>query len=130
MSSTKKDSQTSPFVIFDIGSASVGAAIVLVPSEEQMPKIIYDTRTPIVSRDPKNYARLLSSMLSAFKNATVEIEQDGARKLLDNKLSMKDIKNVFCVCYRLSVPHKKIVVIYFHIPAGWVLHFFRRGNAH
>jgi cell division ATPase FtsA len=97
MSFLKKENKSSPFIVFDIGSASVGAAIALVPEEEQIPQIIYNTRAPIVAKNSHDSSRFLLAMLSALKTTAINIERDGIRKLSDNKLNTKDIKNVFCV---------------------------------
>jgi len=97
MSFSKKGNKPSPFIVFDIGSASVGAALALAPNGKQVPQIIYSTRVPIVAKNSRDHSRFISAMLSALKNVATDIEQDGIQKLSDNKLNAKDIKNIFCV---------------------------------
>lgn len=97
MSFSKKRNRPSPLIVFDIGSASVGAALALVPDGKQIPRIIYSTRVPIIAKNSRDHSRFLSAMLSALKSVATDIEQDGVRKLSDSGFSIKNMKNVFCV---------------------------------
>jgi len=86
----------SPFVVFDIGSASVGGALVAAPDESGKAKIIYSTRIAITFQEDINYDRLMIEMLSAMKSVATNIEQDGIRKS-GNEIDVGDIRDVFCV---------------------------------
>lgn len=93
---TKNENAKSPFIIFDVGSASVGGALVAASDEGKKARIVYDTRIPITFQEDIKYDRLLAEMLSTLKSVATNIEQDGIKKI-SNEIDAKDIKNVFCV---------------------------------
>jgi len=65
-------------VILDIGSGSVGGAVVLSSPKISKPKILYTFRTPIVLAKNLNFERFSSVMLAALKDVLVKIEQNKA----------------------------------------------------
>lgn len=92
MSKTRQSS----FVVFDVGSASVGGALIMAPEENSKAKIIYDVRIPITFQKNIDYDRLMAEMLSTLKSVVVDIEQNGIRKFGD-EIGVQNIINVFCV---------------------------------
>lgn len=103
MSFRKKENETSTSIVFDIGSASVGAVLVLISNKkDQEPKIIYDTRIPILSKNSGDYRYFLLSMLSTLKNVVVNIEQDGLRKLPKDKSNIENISCIFSSSWHIS----------------------------
>ncbi|MEK9201685.1 MAG: hypothetical protein AAB944_01815 [Patescibacteria group bacterium] len=97
MSFLKRKSSGEPIVIFDIGSASVGGAIVLLSESTHLPKIIYTKRIflPIAERPQSD--EILTSSASALKEIIVAFEKEGLSVLHDLHIRNKVIHDVFCV---------------------------------
>lgn len=86
----------SPFIVFDVGSASIGGALVGAHDEDTKAKIIYDIRIPITFQKNIKYDRLMKEMFSTMKSVAANIERNGIRKF-GNNINVRDIKDVFCV---------------------------------
>lgn len=99
MFSLKNQNKESLFIVLDIGSASVGGAIVSVSDNNQIPKIIYDNRVSVAYKNNKDDPYFSLAMFLALKNVVTNIEQDGIRKLHESKTQkdVKDINKIFCV---------------------------------
>ncbi|MBL7045265.1 MAG: hypothetical protein ISR98_01565 [Parcubacteria group bacterium] len=97
MSSSKKGNIHLPFIVFDIGSASVGAALALVSDKDQAPKIIYTTRTPITAKSSDGYDYFLLAMLSSLKKVLAEVKKDAVQELSNSNLNITKLENVHCV---------------------------------
>src|SRR3989344_905171 len=93
----KKANKQFPFIVFDIGSASISAAIVVADEKNDAVEIIYQTRISINSHRYLNYERLFSAMLIALKAAAENIEQNRLRIFSENDFNPKNIKDIFCV---------------------------------
>lgn len=98
MSFSKKENKFLPFVVFDIGSASVGGALV-VAEEEAFGgiKIVYNTREHIAFQNSLEPEYLLSTMLGVLKKVGENIEKNGMQKLFNEKSGKRNIENIFCV---------------------------------
>ena len=97
MSSSKKDNIYSPFIVFDIGSASVGAALVVFNNDTNKINILYDTRVFIAFQDKLEDRYLTFAMISALKKVTENIQDKGINRLSDERIKIKNIKDVFCI---------------------------------
>ena len=75
----KKANKQFPFIVFDIGSASIGAAIAIASEKNDAIEIIYQTRISINSHKYLNYERLFLAMLTSLKIAAENIEQNRLR---------------------------------------------------
>jgi len=85
---TSQKKKNSNVVIFDIGSGSIGAAIVQLPTNKQeLPVIIKSTRTEISASEESNLDLLLKNMLRAIDSVSINI----------NKNNPCVISDVFCV---------------------------------
>ena len=93
----KKANKQFPFIVFDIGSASISAAIVVADEKNDAVEIIYQTRISMNSHRYLNYERLFSAMLTALKAAAENIEQNRLRIFSENDFNLKNIKDIFCV---------------------------------
>lgn len=90
----KKANKQFPFIVFDIGSASIGGAIAIASEKNDAIEIIYQTRISINSHKYLNYERLFLAMLTSLKIAAENIEQNRLRFFSENNFELKDI---FCV---------------------------------
>lgn len=97
MSSSKKGNKSSPFVVFDIGSAGVGAALVMFDEIDNKINILYETRVFIAFQKSFDNEHLLDATVSAIKRAGENIQKNGLNKLTDNRIKIKNIKRVFCI---------------------------------
>ena len=81
-----KDIKDGLAVILDIGSGSVGGALVSF-SENKKPKILFSVRKPIIFQNDFKFERFLSSMLKAADQVLEEI----------SKAKQGKPKQVFCI---------------------------------
>ncbi|MEK7180478.1 MAG: hypothetical protein AAB706_03300, partial [Patescibacteria group bacterium] len=97
MNFLKRKSSHEPIVIFDIGSASVGGAIVLFSESTNLPQIIYTKRVsfPITERPQSD--RILASTANALKEVVAALEKEGFSALHNLHVKNKAIRNVFCI---------------------------------
>ncbi|HJO89703.1 MAG: hypothetical protein QGH85_00420 [Candidatus Pacebacteria bacterium] len=93
MSKTKQ----SPFVIFDVGSGSVGVALATISAEDNIPIVLYSTRVPIAYKENVYSDLFMKSMLTSFQNASLEIIQKGIPNLTKKGIKVKDISKVLCI---------------------------------
>lgn len=63
-------------VVFDIGSASVGAGLLLLRYDAK-PHILYQTRRDIIFQEDFDFERFLNSMYSALEGVTLDIVKNG-----------------------------------------------------
>jgi cell division ATPase FtsA len=96
MSSSKKGKEPTPFIVFDIGSASIGAALVAFDKDTDKINVLYDTRVFIAFQNRFFKDRHLTvATMSALKKAVKNIQDKGVSKLSNDKT--KNIKDVFCI---------------------------------
>lgn len=72
----EKSNKKTIIAVFDIGSASVGGAlIVFIPGEK--PKIIWSARESMIFQNDLNFGRFLSSMLDTLEKVLVRMQKSG-----------------------------------------------------
>jgi hypothetical protein len=78
-------------VIFDIGSGSVGAALVQIEADQNLkPRLLYNTRIPISYQHIPNFETLTKSMLATLLDITLCLQTEGIPLLQDNNAHKKD----------------------------------------
>lgn len=97
MASLRKENTSPPFVVFDIGSASVGAALFVFDTESGKIDILYQTRIFMAFQDSLDKEQLFSVTISAIKRAGENIQKNGVNRLADSRIKIKNIKDVFCI---------------------------------
>lgn len=85
------------FVIFDVGSGSVGAALVTVSPDDNIPTVLYSTRVPIIYKKDVYSDLFMRSMLASFQNAASEIMQEGISALAKKDIKVKNINEILCI---------------------------------
>lgn len=83
-------------VVYDIGSGSVGAALVYLKRESQ-PEIIFTTRAPVPFQEQLDPERLLLSMKSKLQQVSEEVQKKGMRRLQFTHLGDSTIEGIYCV---------------------------------
>lgn len=63
-------------LVFDIGSSSVGGALVVL-DRENVPRVLYATRYSMVFQQELDFERFVSSMLETFSTVAVDLQQKG-----------------------------------------------------
>jgi len=89
-----KSSEQEIALVFDIGSASVGGALVRFTSQET-PEIIYTTRTEMVFQEDLTFARFQSAMKQALANTVHQIEVNGIPTLSEEDGQMPT--HAYCI---------------------------------
>jgi len=82
-------------VVFDIGSASVGGALVLL-AENKKPRILYSTRKQMTFQTSLNVKKFESSMFRSLKAVVSDLEKNGLIHLNFLKAENKEIREAFC----------------------------------
>jgi len=82
-------------LIFDIGSGSVGGALMEL-SKESKPKIIYSKRLPIKFQKNLNPEILLKNMIKAVRRVSQDLNTEGLKRLGGTSRRSKHINNVTC----------------------------------
>ncbi len=99
MSFSKKGKKPSPFIVFDIGSASIGAAILVFDEETDKISVLYDTRVFIAFQ--KKFFKdkhLTVATISALKKAVQNIQDKGMKKIPNGSSKTKNIiEDVYCI---------------------------------
>ncbi len=95
-SSLFKQKENKISIVFDIGSASVGASLVKFVKNEK-PKVIYSTRQPIPFQKNVDHAIFLDSMLSVLDKACLVLEKEGFAHLTFTEYKTHRIEEVFVV---------------------------------
>jgi len=72
----KKAHKKTTIAVFDIGSASVGGALIAFESGKK-PKILWSTRESMVFQSDLNFGRFLSSMLETFEKVLESLQKSG-----------------------------------------------------
>ncbi len=109
--SKKKKTEEGVIAVFDIGSASVGGALVLL-SKDKKPKILYSTRKQMTFQDSLNVKKFKTSMFRALKSTVFDLEKKGLVHLNFLKIESKEIKESFCfLSSPWSVSRTKVVEI-------------------
>ncbi len=82
-------------IIFDIGSASIGGALVklIYPGK---PEILYTSRKDINLGKNVNSKRLLLSMEKILKEVSLDIQKKGLTQIKKRGLFPKKIQNIYC----------------------------------
>lgn len=95
-SRSKKESNKEGVVaVFDIGSASVGGALVRL-SKNNKPKILYSVRKPMTFQDELDVKKFTISMLRALNSTVLDLETKGLVHLNFRKMNNKEINRAFC----------------------------------
>ncbi len=81
-------------LVYDIGSASVGCAIVLY-SKKDVPKIIYSTRKDIIYQERFDIDRFDSLVIKAVKEVSLDVQKKGLTHLKFTKLGNANPKRIF-----------------------------------
>ncbi|MCI0619872.1 cell division FtsA domain-containing protein [Candidatus Wolfebacteria bacterium] len=93
--SRRKHQKVTIAVVFDIGSASVGAALTLIRPNEK-PHVVYNTRRYMVFQDEFNFDRFVASMLSTLDAVAHDIEKDGLAHLTFSKGVHRRMDQILC----------------------------------
>jgi len=92
---SKKKQEGEIVLIFDIGSASVGAALAfLKPSG--VPKVLYSTRRQMVFQKKLNFTRFTSSMLTTLEQTIRDVERHGLPHLTFTKRGGGSVSRILC----------------------------------
>ncbi|MFA6552467.1 MAG: hypothetical protein WCT19_03120, partial [Candidatus Paceibacterota bacterium] len=83
-------------MVFDIGSGSVGGAIVKFGQVGVKPKILYSVRESLPFQKEVNADRLMSGMLRALEIVVANLEKNGMIYLNFSGLRRHKIKKVYC----------------------------------
>ena len=83
-------------LIYDIGNASVGGALVMF-SEENNPKIIYATRSDISNQTEPTSGKLIYSIAKSLEIVSRDIEKNGLSHLKFTSFGNATPKKAFCV---------------------------------
>lgn len=83
-------------LVYDIGNASVGGALVLL-SEGKKPRIIYATRNDIANQNESTPAKLMSSIAKNLEIVSRDIEKSGLSHLKFTELGNGGPTKAFCV---------------------------------
>jgi hypothetical protein len=92
----KKKTDDTLCAVFDIGSGSVGGALVLL-SERGAPKVLYTIRVPIVFQKDLDFKRFTSSMAKSLSSVSEALGTVGIKKSLASGVRSKRIEKVLCV---------------------------------
>ena len=95
-SKNKKNSNSSPVVLFDIGSGSVGAALVVFGKDDK-PTILHSVRAPITFQKEIRPDLFIKRMLHSLESVALELEQKGIAKLGRGIFGKKHIGEILCV---------------------------------
>lgn len=94
--SHSKHKSTAPVIIFDIGSGSVGAALVAFENDS-VPTILYSVRIPISFQKEIRPGLFLKRMLHTLEGVALELEQKGIAQLDRGLFGKKKIGQILCV---------------------------------
>jgi hypothetical protein len=120
-------------IIFDIGSGSVGGAVVEFSSNEKIiPEILYALRTPISYQKHLRPDRFLNEMLISLNSVSQDIEKNGLRKLKSYRFAIEDIFCVFSSPWYAA--QTKILKLKrrepFTLTAGSIMKIIARADSH
>ena len=93
----KKNEQS--YLLFDIGSSSVGGGVVTFSNGR--PKIVYTNREQFSFEREINQKKLLTNMLRALEKSADDIQKNGMVHLTFTAFGARRVKDIFCV---LSAP--------------------------
>lgn len=91
-----KYQSTAPVIIFDIGSGSIGAALVTFKTGG-IPSVLHSIRTPISFQKEIRPDLFLKRMLGTLEGVALELEQKGIAKLDRGLFGPKKIGQILCV---------------------------------
>jgi len=95
MFSFSKKDEGGVIAIFDIRSASVGGALVLLRKNKK-PRVLYSVRKPIAFVEKLEVDKFTSSMLRALNLVVDDIQKKGVVHLNFRVLQNKEVKEAFC----------------------------------
>ena len=91
----KNNSQSEIAVVYDIGSASVGASLVeLRPNKN--PKILYSVRKTAAFLRRGDTERLLGAVGKSLNEVSLDIQKDGLKHLKFTKRGGQTIDSAYC----------------------------------
>jgi len=90
-----QDKKGEVVLLYDIGSASVGAALVLL-EENMKPKILYSTRKNMVFQNELDFGRFTNSMEEIVKEVSLDVQKNGLPHLKFTKLGTLSPKKIYC----------------------------------
>lgn len=82
--------------IIDVGSASVGAALVAF-SDTSVPEVLFTTRKSLPISEHPHSDRLLASTSTLLKEALASVEKEGIPRLHALNIQKKGIEHILCV---------------------------------
>ena len=91
-SSVKKETA----IVLDIGSGSVGAAIVAFEKRAR-PTILYSTREDIAHYEHPGFKRFFRAMLNALETATLRLHRETLEKNTIPNVQSRDIEQIYCI---------------------------------
>ncbi len=81
-------------IIFDIGSSSVGAGLVVfVPGKE--PQLLYNTRVPMAFQHDLNFKKFFDTMMVSLKAACEDIQRNGIAKF--GAALPSKVEDIYCI---------------------------------
>ena len=83
-------------IVLDIGSGSVGAAIVAL-EKKQYPKILYVTRENIAYYQHLGFKRFLGAMLHALETATTRLHREAFEHSNLSGIRARDVEHIHCM---------------------------------
>ncbi len=83
-------------ILLDVGSGSVGAAIVAFKKKER-PEVLYATREDIAHYEHPGFKRFFRAMLNALETATVRLHHEAFEKNGVPNIRARDIEHIHCV---------------------------------
>jgi len=89
---------SSPVLIFDIGSGSVGAALVDITGV--IPTMLWNVRRPFPFQEKLEYSRYRKGMLETFSSVAALVQKEGILKL--GEKNIRDIELVFASPWHIS----------------------------
>jgi len=93
--SSKKKNKPTLELIIDIGSASVGAALVLLYKDDK-PKIVYSKRKNMVFQEELNTERFQASMLKVLNDVVQDVQMNGLPHLKFTQLGSHVPTKIHC----------------------------------
>ncbi|MFC1720938.1 hypothetical protein ACFLY0_02520 [Patescibacteria group bacterium] len=82
-------------IVYDIGSASVGAALVLLGKDEK-PKILYSVRKNMTFQERLDFTRFTKSMTETVKQVSSDLQKNGLSHLKFTKFGTISPEKIYC----------------------------------
>src|SRR3989344_8669876 len=93
--SKNKTEEEGVVLVFDIGSASVGGALVSLRKNKK-PKILYNVRKSMAFKEDLDINKFTASMIRTLSSVVADVERKGISHLNFRSLKNKEIRDAFC----------------------------------